>query len=153
MKARDTFVERRLSSYFFYGLGYSPIAIIIAIATGVTVLVTTIGISFIPYKAGTNLVGSCSAAISAACHPLPTQKSQGDELIYKKVKWGVVGDHSDGVGHCSFSDEAVELPQKGKVYAGSYTSGSTLRDLSTTSSSHIHATSVSNRISSRERRE
>jgi len=129
-------------SYFVHCVGYSPMAIIIAIALGVTVLITTIGIGFIPYKARTNLVGSCSAAISAACHPLPSQKSQGDELIYKKIKWGDVGDRSDGVGHCSFSDKTVELPQKGKVYAGSRMGGSTSRDLSTTSSSHISTTSV-----------
>ncbi|CAI6341942.1 unnamed protein product [Periconia digitata] len=128
---------------FVYSFGYSPIAIIITISVGVTILITTIGFGFIPYKPGTNLVGSCSAAISAACHTLPTQKCQGNQLIYKKIQWGVVGKRSDGVGHCSFSDEAVELPQKGEVYAGSRVPGLLSDNRPIGSSPHISANLVS----------
>lgn len=61
------------------------------------------------------LIGSCSAAISAACHPL--QNDPDASLL--PVMWGAVAVESeDAVGHCCFSSLEVSPPVDGKVYAG-----------------------------------
>ncbi|PVH98173.1 hypothetical protein DM02DRAFT_596380 [Periconia macrospinosa] len=101
--------------------GYSPIAMITGLIVGIVMIAVAFGIGYIPHKPGTNLAGSCSAAMSAACHPLPSQKTGVEDLMYKKLQWGVVSEPSanDGVGHCSFSDGPVQMPQKGERYAGS----------------------------------
>ena len=83
------------------------------------------GIGYVPHKPDTNLVGSCSAAMSAACQPLPSEQTEGDymtkddDLASKKLQWGVVRVWTvDVLGHCSFSDGPVEKLQKGSWYAG-----------------------------------
>lgn len=50
------------------GFGYSPIAVITVISFGVLLLVVVIANGFRRYRKGMPLAGSCSAAISAACH-------------------------------------------------------------------------------------
>jgi len=82
------------------------------------VLIVGVGVGFVPLRPGTNLVGSCSAAMSAACHLSTADKERGDEIAVKKLMWGVVEVQSNGAGHCSFSDEAVENPKEGELYAG-----------------------------------
>lgn len=84
----------------------------------VILLVVGIGAGYIPLPPGSTLVGSCSAAISAACHILPSEGEDGVEMSRRKLMWGVVGTRSDGVGHCALSDKEVERPQKGELYAG-----------------------------------
>jgi hypothetical protein len=86
------------------------------IAVGGVLLFIGTGAGFVRYPPGTNLVGSCSMAISAACHP--PESAKGPELALKKLKWGAVEVQPGEVGHCSFSSEAVELPTKGRLYAG-----------------------------------
>ena len=81
-------------------------------------LIIGVGVGFVPLRSGTLLVGSCSAAMSAACHLSAIDKGRGDEIVLEKLMWGVVESRSDGVGHCSFSDEAVDKPQEGELYAG-----------------------------------
>ena len=52
--------------------GYSPIAILITIVVGILVLLGGIANGFRRYpQVGIPLAASCSAAISAACHPPP----------------------------------------------------------------------------------
>ena len=65
------------------------------------------------YEEGMPLAGSCSAAISAACHP------QADEVDVSLVplKWGVV-DVDKGVGHCAFSGRYVSPPITWRWYQG-----------------------------------
>ncbi|CAI6338008.1 unnamed protein product [Periconia digitata] len=96
--------------------GYSNIAIIAVIAVSVAMLLFVIGIGFIPYKEGTIMVGSCSAAVSAACHPM-SKNIKGEDLVCRKLQWGVVGQRSDGVGHCTFTDGQVEPLIKENMYA------------------------------------
>ena len=85
------------------------------------------------------LDGSCSAVISAACHPPPGD----DQASSKGVMWGACASDVDGewirtmeldnapeglrwtengaavrVGHCSFSSLAVEAPVESDLYAG-----------------------------------
>ena len=70
------------------------------------------------FAAEITTVGSCSAAISAACHASGTDS---EELTGKKIRWGDVGTVSNlGVRHLTFSsEEGVRKPIFGEAYAGS----------------------------------
>ncbi|KAJ5371906.1 hypothetical protein N7517_003912 [Penicillium concentricum] len=105
--------------------GYSPVAIVSSTAVGGFMLFCLLGLSFKRFKTGMPVAGSCSLAISAACHPAfdPNENRVlrsdiGDEdMALLPIKWGVVAAPVDGhVGHCSFTSEYVDLPMKGKVY-------------------------------------
>lgn len=65
------------------------------------------------------LASSCSAAISAACHP----PKEDIDPSTKRVMWGVaVADEDlsapEQVGHCSFTSLEVQAPTVGRLYAG-----------------------------------
>ncbi|KAF7955727.1 hypothetical protein EAE96_004651 [Botrytis aclada] len=105
-------------------IGYSSLAILLS---GIICIVMTafINIKAIRrYRAGIPLVGSCSAAISAACHVRP---EEGD-ISLVPVQWGVVRGAGESVGswknkdkdfgHCAFSGSAVAPPIPGRWYAG-----------------------------------
>ena len=126
--------------------GYSPVAILTAVITGSLALITSIANGFRRYPVnGIPLTGSCSAAISAACHP----PAGDDQASRKPVMWGACGSEKDGardegidlgstaydagketlrwqeggeeqvtVGHCSFTSFDVEAPVEGEFYAG-----------------------------------
>jgi len=75
-------------------MGYSPLAI------AFSCLVCFLMLAFVnikacqKYRPGIPLVGSCSAAISAACHP-----ARGEEdTSLKAVQWGVVQGAGESVG-------------------------------------------------------
>ena len=56
---------------------------------------------------------SCSAAISAACHP----NEEDDEAHLFPVQWGVVS-MEDDIGRCSPpTDKYVTSPEEGQLYA------------------------------------
>ncbi|KAK2760007.1 hypothetical protein FQN54_002743 [Arachnomyces sp. PD_36] len=96
--------------------GYSCIAIILAIMVGCLLVLSALAMGCRRYKTGIPAAGSCSAAISAACHPPP-----GDQKAATlPVQWGAVEgfENSNGVGHCSFTTREVSLPIPGNVYAG-----------------------------------
>ena len=97
--------------------GYSPIAILTVIILGTLMVAAIIGFGFVPFKPGMNLVGSCSVAISAACH-LAAGEVDGYEAAMAKLQWGDVGVSEEGVGHCAFSTKKVKLPKDGVLYAG-----------------------------------
>ncbi|MDI1492690.1 MAG: hypothetical protein OHK93_004472 [Ramalina farinacea] len=110
---------------------------------GSVVLLAGILNGFRPYrKTGMPLASSCSAAISAACHPPP-----GDDGASKKaVNWGAIADETGDaendalinelrftqnggmvdradrkrpkVGHCSFTSFTVSEPVEHEPYAG-----------------------------------
>ena len=124
--------------------GYSPITILTAIIVGTIVLLLGLASGFRRYKQSSiSFAGSCSAAISAACHPpLGDNRASG-----KAVMWGACGGEEDGdwgkdmsvveverltggdvevggqgvdkvrVGHCSFTSFAVEEPVVGGLYS------------------------------------
>ncbi|KAI4197238.1 MAG: hypothetical protein LQ350_006069 [Teloschistes chrysophthalmus] len=114
--------------------GYSNIAIITVIVVGVVAVVFGVANGWRRYEGGMPLVGSCSAAISAACHG-----PGGDgEASLGKVMWGVVAgergadgvegeEEDDGgkgegkgkgkVGHCCFTSREVTAPVVGRLYA------------------------------------
>lgn len=66
--------------------GYSLIAIIFALSVGVVIVLTISGLSLRPINSRMPVAGSCSAAISAACHPPP----EDVDPHLKKVMWGEI---------------------------------------------------------------
>ena len=92
-------------------LGYSCIAIITVIALGGIVVLIGILHGFRRYKPGAPLVGSCSAAISAACH----RPNEDVDAPYKPVMWGAVKS-SNPIGHCCLTSFEVTKPVPGKEY-------------------------------------
>lgn len=99
--------------------GYSCIAIIFTIIVGFLVVMLGIANGFRKYKPGMPLAGSCSAAISAACHP-----PEADQYAATgAVMWGVVPyenakDGVEAVGHCSLTSLETKPPVQGEMYAG-----------------------------------
>ncbi|MCJ1394217.1 hypothetical protein MMC18_007095 [Xylographa bjoerkii] len=104
-------------------IGYSPLAMTLAFVLG---LVMILAINFRAsnrFLPAIPIAASCSAAISAACHPPEDEV----DVAIKPVQWGVVqrygtrhGSWQDqqGVGHCSFSSRLVAPPIPGRRYAG-----------------------------------
>ena len=97
-------------------MGYSCIAIITVIILGSIVIALGILNGFRRYRPGMPLVASCSAAISAACHP-PREDVDAATL---PVLWGAVSNpQGDGtVGHCCFTSFETSPPVEGEAYAG-----------------------------------
>ena len=98
-------------------LAYSCIAIIFTLTLGVLALLTAAGMGYRQFAAEITTVGSCSAAISAACH---ATVADPEELVGKEVRWGDVGITGTlGVRHLTLSNqEEVMKPTFGEIYAG-----------------------------------
>ena len=93
--------------------GYSPIAIITVIPLGALLLLVVIANGFRKYRKGMPLAGSCSAAISAACH----RPEEDVDAALLPVSWGAV--RTDGpIGHCCFTSFEVSPPVEGNSYSG-----------------------------------
>ena len=80
---------------------------------GSVVVILGILKGFRNYKPEIPLVGSCSAAISAACH----RPKEDEDAADKPLMWGAVS-MKDGVGHCCFTSFEVTTPIEDKLYAG-----------------------------------
>jgi len=101
--------------------GYSPIAIIFAIIAAGVLLISPIIFMCRRFPSGAPpVVSTCTAAISAACHP-----SNGHVgMVYGDFMWGANGGYHNGIGHCSLVP--VEMwnagqagpPRDGYIYAG-----------------------------------
>ncbi|KAL2066777.1 hypothetical protein VTL71DRAFT_2849 [Oculimacula yallundae] len=119
---RDHLYDNAVSS-----MGYSPLGIALSSFLCFVMIGLLYWKALRKFKPGMPLVGSCSMAISAACHPV-----RGDlEVWTKPVQWGVTKDSTSGsglgletkyngrdVGHCSFSSFEVEPPVPHDYYAG-----------------------------------
>lgn len=103
--------------------GYSSSALLTTIVVGSLVLCVGLANGCRTYEPGIPLVGSCSAAISAACHPPP-----GDDRPSRKtIQWGVCDQLRNAgrgqpqkaeVGHCSLTSFRIKQPVEGLRYAG-----------------------------------
>lgn len=97
--------------------GYSPLGMIVTVLAGFLLIVFAIALGCRRMKPGMPMAGSCSAAISAACHA-----PEGTSEVLPVI-WGVIpGANSETedhqiVGHCAFSNEHVEVPVEGHLYA------------------------------------
>jgi hypothetical protein len=93
--------------------GFSVFSLMVFIAVGALLLggIGIVGFRKMPMRMP--IAGSCSLAISAACHPPAVDIDP--ELL--KIQWGVVaaGEGAE-LRHCSLSSGPVEEPEYGKVY-------------------------------------
>lgn len=88
---------------------------IAVIVVGFCMLAAALMTSRVKLKSAMPVVASCSAAISAACHPW---KGNGDgSMAFSTLRWGALPVEGE-VGYCSFTTEEVEEPEDGKLYAG-----------------------------------
>lgn len=101
--------------------GYSPVGIVAGLSVGVVMLSYLVGMAFRKFRSGMPVAGSCSLTMAAACH---TGFGGGGgygvekEVVYRPLKWGALPlDVPDGVGHCTFSGDVVEVPENGRVYS------------------------------------
>ncbi|OAL04396.1 hypothetical protein IQ06DRAFT_267583 [Phaeosphaeriaceae sp. SRC1lsM3a] len=98
-------------------LGFSPFALILTCALATLIASSGLAMGRLKFPAGMPVAGSCSAAISAACHPPP----EDADAHLLPVQWGVVshGEETSGdaIGHCSFSSLPVQQPIPGQLYA------------------------------------
>ncbi|KAE8162407.1 hypothetical protein BDV40DRAFT_288545 [Aspergillus tamarii] len=108
----------RFGLFDFATCGYSPVAIVSAIAVGGFMLFCLIGLGLRRFASGMPVAGSCSRAISAACYP-GISSGEGDAVETMPLQWGVVyggtGDEVE-VGCCAFSGEEVRMPTDGVLY-------------------------------------
>jgi hypothetical protein len=96
-------------------VGYSCIAIFFAIIVGVVAVTTGVLNGFRRFNARIPLVGSCTAAISAACH----RPADDPSASLLPIQWGCVDANSgNNIGHCSLSSFEVTAPNDGHFYAG-----------------------------------
>ena len=112
--------DKMISDKTVSSCGYSPIAIMTLLIFGGAICLLEVATGFRKFRAGMPLAGSCSAAISAACHPPDYDR----DAAMKPVVWGVVGkgkfeslDGEEEFGHCAFSSSDVEEVVEGKWYA------------------------------------
>lgn len=128
----------------YFTCGYTPKAILITIILGILMIVFALLMGLRKYKnGGMPVVGSCSAAISASCHLMVEkgekridQEGLQERVSHSKLKWGefdrsLISESestdvesrsalapSERIYHCGFSHLEVNMPEKGKLYAG-----------------------------------
>lgn len=107
----DTFGNPEPLSYM--EVGYSPLAILLALLFGMFMVLAMILNGFRKLKGGV-LVGNNSLAISAACHR--SMRDVGAEL--RPVRFGALHHQlpNGAPGHVCFSSEDVEPPRVGELY-------------------------------------
>ena len=96
--------------------GFSPSAMICVLVLGSLLILGTCLLGRRKYDASMPLAGSCSVAISAACH----RPDWDSDASLHPVRWGAISESGNEteVGHCCFTSDDVEPVQEGKYYAG-----------------------------------
>ena len=101
--------------------GWSPVGVVASVSVGLVLLGFLVGFGYRRLPSGMPVAGSCSLAISAACHP-PSGISELNEvdlfLSEKPLQWGETAkaDSEGNPGHCSFSAGKVAYPTTGEWY-------------------------------------
>ncbi|KIK53457.1 hypothetical protein GYMLUDRAFT_134315, partial [Collybiopsis luxurians FD-317 M1] len=113
---RDDINEILDSDASITSCGYSPMGMMLTIIVGASLILLALVLAFFKHLNGDMpLVGSCSAAIAAACHPPEDGKDSSTP-----VKWGAMldatHDEAQGAGHISFSSGDVGQPIPGFYY-------------------------------------
>jgi hypothetical protein len=106
----NTFV--RTPEFDFTTTGFSPLGNALLIIAGVLMISYLLCCSALELKSTMPVTSTCSAAISAACHP---DENEPDDFYLKKVGWGVTS-IKDGIGHCTFSTNPVDKPDEYTPY-------------------------------------
>ncbi|RHZ60722.1 uncharacterized protein CDV56_108808 [Aspergillus thermomutatus] len=120
---RDKF-SRPMKDQVLSALGYSPIAIFVSLLVGGVLICTLIGMAvYRRFQSSLPLAGSCTAAISASCHPgndADTQTAALGDVTWGETvslpEWMVVGSE-DALAHCSFTSQEVSKPSLDRMYA------------------------------------
>jgi hypothetical protein len=102
----------RDAQYDFSTTGFSPLADVGLIFFSIAMILYMVVYAFKKYKSGMPVVSTCSAAISAACHPSPNEKP---DMWLQDIQWGVT-EVLDGSGHCTFSAKDVAIPDERTPY-------------------------------------
>jgi hypothetical protein len=92
--------------------GWSRLPLILALGVGLVMILTLFGLGWRRFAAGMPLLGSCSLAISAACHPA---QAEGENIAEFALQYGVI-DNTD-TPHVAFSRERVRPLVRGVAYA------------------------------------
>lgn len=95
--------------------GFSHLGITLAISLGFLITFGTFAFSLRRITAKAPFVGTCSAVISAACHP----PKEDTDAAMKMVQWGVLPlDASEEWQgrHCCITSMEVEQPETGVTY-------------------------------------
>lgn len=101
-------------------IGYSPVAMFVSVIVCVFLLWLLMWVGKGHMPSNIPIVGTCSAAISAACHP--TTRIDGMAIVY--LRWGEVQNHEGSQRHCSmtmatdFDTGRASVPEINVFYAG-----------------------------------
>lgn len=105
--------------YPYLGLGYSPFAIVLALLLG-GLMIVGLWVNALTTKIGRDMpvVRSCSAAISAACHPPPWDEDACEKpLSYGVVEQPRIGPAGETIpGHVCFTSGPAHHLVKGELY-------------------------------------
>jgi len=105
------FVNRN-SQYYFSTTGFSPLADVALIFFSLVMILYLVAYSMKRYKSGMPVVSTCSAAISAACHPSPNEEPNA---WLRPIQWGETEISAES-GHCTFSSRDVNTPDERTPY-------------------------------------
>lgn len=103
----------RTPQYDFTTTGFSPLGNALLIFAGLAMIAYLLACGATELRSVTPVTSTCSAAISAACHP---DEEEPDDFFEKKMTWGVTS-VKDGIGHCTFSSNEVTEPNEHTPYA------------------------------------
>ncbi|BCS30580.1 uncharacterized protein APUU_80883S [Aspergillus puulaauensis] len=114
--------NKRAFDHDVMALGYSPLAIVITVCVAVLLPAALYFMGSRRFKSGMPVAGSCSLAISAACHPCDKKGDGADGKLqgieYRLLRWGAEPclPGAGEIGHCAFSDAHVTTPEDGVLY-------------------------------------
>jgi hypothetical protein len=97
----------------FTTTAFAPLANLALIFVDLVMIYYICHLSFRKFKSGSPVVSTCSAAISAAIHPMINEPA---DATTQEIQWGVTCVHA-GVGHCTFSAGEVTAPSEKVPYA------------------------------------
>ena len=113
------FAQLKIDGVRYPRVAYSVLATVFSMGFGGLLLLVVSLFGFRRYQNDMPVVGSCSAAISAACHPIDTlTRSKREDLVLQPLQWGDVGVSEGGFRHLTFSDKEVSMPIELEAYAG-----------------------------------
>jgi hypothetical protein len=95
--------------------GYSPLAILVVLIVVVLMIAYAFWTGSRRLNSDIPVAPSCSAAISAACHP-STVEMEGGNVAFKELRWGVISQKGE-TGQCSFTSAGVLPLEEGIFYA------------------------------------
>lgn len=99
--------------------GWSPLGLLLTFSFAAPLAGALVFLAWRRFDSAIPVAGSCSAAISAACHPTSDFGQFQIEGAWElPLKWGTVPQAGEGdvVGHCAFSAGPVSPPIEGREY-------------------------------------